>query len=130
MPLREIPGREIEGEIEDLEAEIEGGADLVDRRAAGREILQHLPCHRLGKRRDALRHDAMIAGEDADQRPVDGGPALALPGGEPFGDLLHAAEAAGRLGQFLVAGAHHVGRRHVGTGHRGDELADVVEGES
>jgi hypothetical protein len=77
-----------------------------------------------------LRDHAVIAGEDADQRAPDFRRSLALPGGEPFGDLLQAAEAAGRLGEVGVAGAHRIGRRHVGAGHRGDELADIVEGQS
>ena len=40
--LGDVAGRHVEREVEDLEAEVEGRADLVDRRPAGREILQHL----------------------------------------------------------------------------------------
>ena len=128
--MGEIAGRQVEREIEDLEAEIIGGADLVDRCPACCEILQHLARHRLRIGRNALGDDAVIAGEDADQRPVDPRRRLALPGGEPFGDLLEPAEAAGRLGQILVAGAHGVGGGHIGAGHAGDQLADIVEGQA
>ena len=43
--LRDVAGRHVEREVEDLEADVEGGADLVDRGAAGREVLQHLARH-------------------------------------------------------------------------------------
>ena len=39
----DVGRRHIEGEIEDLEAEVEAGADLVDRGASGGEVLEHLP---------------------------------------------------------------------------------------
>ncbi|MCY1378178.1 hypothetical protein D9M69_657910 [compost metagenome] len=72
----------------------------------------------------------MVAGEDADEWPVDRGLPLALPGREPFGDLLQAAQAAGRFSEVGVAGTHRVRGFHVGAGHRGNEFADIVEGQS
>ena len=68
----DVVGRHVEGEVEDLEAEAEAGADLVDRGAAGGEVLEHLPVdlRRIG--RHAPRCDAVAPGEDADERAVDG----------------------------------------------------------
>ena len=43
--LGDVAGRKVERQIEDLQAEIIGCADLVDRRAASREILHHLLGH-------------------------------------------------------------------------------------
>ena len=68
-----------------------------------------------------------LAGEDADQRPVDAGIGLALPGGEPFGDPFQAAEAAGRLGELPVAHPHGLDGRLVRAGHGRDQAADIVE---
>jgi hypothetical protein len=53
--------------------------------------------------RDGLVDDAVVAGEHHRQRPLDGRRMAALPGGEPFRDLLQAAERAGRLGQLGLA---------------------------
>ena len=53
--------------------------------------------------RDAVRGDAVVAGEDRDQRRARRRRRLALPGGQPFGDLLEPAERARRLGQRRVA---------------------------
>ena len=54
---------------------------------------------------DALRGDAMIAGEDQDLDPVEARRVAALPGGEPGDGLLQAPQAAGRLGQPRFARA-------------------------
>ncbi len=69
--IGDIAGRDVEREVEHLEAEIVGDADLVDRRAAGGEILHHLAASpKGGKGGDAARRDAVIAGEDG--RPAAG----------------------------------------------------------
>ena len=62
--MRDVAGRHVERELEDLETESEGRAYLVDRGAACGEIQDHLACHVGWVSRDTLRHDAMIAGED------------------------------------------------------------------
>ena len=110
-----------------LSEEIERLADLVDRRAAGLEIRHH----RLRDRRriggDALRDDAMIAGEDRDQRPIDMRPRRSLPGRHPFGNLLEPPERARGLGQLPLALARRRTRRLVGLWHFAQEIADIVE---
>ena len=58
----------IEGEFVDLERQVEGLADLVDRRAARGEVRHHRLGDRLRERRHPLRDDAVIAGVDGDQR--------------------------------------------------------------
>ena len=90
-----------------------------------------------GIRRDALGDDAMIAGEDGDQRRVDMRPA-ALPGRQEFGDLLEPAERAGGLGQLrlpLPRGRERlrVRRRHpfrsarISSNGRGGAVMDARE---
>ena len=111
-------------QFEDLEAEIEGLADLVDRRAAGLEIGDHLGGDRRRIGGDALLHHAMIAGEDRDHRALDARRMAALPARQPFGDLFEPAERARRLGQPRVAGADRgaglvIGPRHVVASRRG-----------
>ncbi len=123
----DVGGRHVEGEIEDLEAEVEARADLVDRGAAGREVLEHLPVDlgRIG--RDAARRDAVACGEDRDERSFDRRRRLALPGGEPFDEPFEPAEAAGGLRQVALALAHRRGRGLVRAGHHGYQSAHVVE---
>jgi hypothetical protein len=127
--LGEVGGRLLERQVVDLEAEVVGEAKLVDGGAAAAEVLDHLRGDRRRIGRDALRRDAMVAGEDRDQRAVDRGRAPALPGGEPFGDLLEAAEGARRLGEHRVAGANLRHRIGIRAGHGAEERADVVEGQ-
>ena len=106
---RDVAGRLLERQLEHAQRNVEGLADLIDRRAAGGEIGDH----RLGDRgrigRDALGDDAVIAGEDGDQRRVDVGGA-ALPAGEPFGDVLQPAERTGGLGQLGLPRPRRVDR--------------------
>ncbi len=69
--LGDVAGRLFQREFVDLQRDVEGLADLVDRRAAGGEIGDHRLSDRRRKRRNALRDDAVIAGENGDQRRVD-----------------------------------------------------------
>ncbi len=126
----DVVGRVVEGELEDLQADVEGRADLVDRRAAGREILQHGAgdFRRIG--RHALRDHTVVAGEDRDERPLDDRRRLVLPDGEPLDDLLESAETAGGLGQLRVARTHRVAGAGRGLGHQVEEIADIVEGQA
>ena len=109
----DVAGRPLERQLEHAQRNVEGLADLIDRRAAGGEIGDH----RLGDRgrigRDAVGDDAVIAGEDGDQRRIDMGRA-ALPAGEPFGDVLQPAERADGLGQLGLPRARRVDRGDVG----------------
>ena len=66
--LGDVARRHVEREVEHLEAEAEARADLVDRRAAGGEIVDHLAVDRGGIGRHAAGDDAVAAGEDAHQR--------------------------------------------------------------
>jgi hypothetical protein len=52
---RDIGGRHFQRQVEDLQAEIVGDADLVDRSTAGGEVFHHLRRHRGRERRHALR---------------------------------------------------------------------------
>ena len=97
--LRDVGSRKFQREIEDLEPEIVRNADLVDRRAAGREILHHLRRHARRERRDSLFDDTVIAREHRHQRPRHGWRA-AGPCSQPFGDFLESPERPGRLGQL------------------------------
>src|ERR1700678_3607683 len=100
-------------------------ADLVDR-GAGREIDDHRLRHRGGIERDAMRDDAVIAGENSDQRRVDMRRA-ALPGGEKFADLLQPAERSGRLGQLRLALTRGREGRRIRRRHPLQKSADIVE---
>ena len=75
-----------------------------------------------------LRDDAMIAGEDSDQRIVDMRARRSLPARHPFGDLLEPPERAWRFGQLRVAFPRRRPRRLVRFRHFPEKRADVVEG--
>jgi hypothetical protein len=117
------------GEVELVDAQV--GVDrlgeLVDGRTARQEILDHLRRHfrRIG--RDAARRHAMAAGEHRDARPLDPRAGAALPGGQPFRDLLQPAERARRLGELGLA-AHHLGPgREVGPRQVAQDAAHFLE---
>ena len=101
--------------------------ELVDGGPAGQEVLHHLPrdFRRIG--RDAARRHAVAAGEHRDARPLDPRAGAALPGGQPFGDLLEPAERARRLGELGLA-AHHLGPgREVRSRQVAQDAAHFVE---
>ena len=117
------------GEIEFVDAQVgvDGGGELVDGGPAVEEVLHHLLRHfrRIG--RNAALGDAVGAGEHRDPGPFDARMGAALPAGQPFGDLLQAAQRARRLGEFGLA-AHHFGPGgEVGTGHFPQDPAHFVE---
>lgn len=97
----DVARRIVERQVEDLQAEIVGDTDLVDRRAAGGKVLDHLLGDCWRKRRNSLFRHTVIAREDRDQRPIDSGHP-ARPGGQPEGDFLDAPERARRLRQLRV----------------------------
>jgi hypothetical protein len=124
---RDVAGRLIERQFEHFQRNVEGFADLIDRRAAAGEIGDHRLRHGLRERRNAVGDDAVVAGENRDQRRLDMRARRALPGREPFHDLFEPPQRARRLGQLRLARLDGGERRRVGLGHRGDEGADIVE---
>src|SRR3546814_3255116 len=70
-------------------SDLSGGCrQRVDRRAAGFEIGDHLGRDGRGKGADAVRGDAVIAGEDRGARAVEARALARLPAGEEDSDLL------------------------------------------
>ena len=125
--LRDVAGRLLQRELVDLQRNIEGLADLVDRRAAGGEIRHHRLRHRRRERRDPLRHDAVIAGEDCDQQLIDMRPGGALPAGQEGRNLLEPPERAGRLGQLPLTLPRGRDGSLVRRRHFLEQRADIVE---
>ena len=125
--VHDVGGGDVESEIEGLEAEVVGGADLVDRGAAGREILEHLSVDLWGVSRDAARRDPVACGKDADERAVDRRDRLALPRGKPFDQPFEPAQAPGRLGQLAIARPHCPDGGFVRPRHLVEQAANVRE---
>ena len=129
LHLRGIPHR---AQIDHLERRAELPRQHADGRAATGEIAHHLGRHRLRESGYAIRRDAMIASEDGNRDPFDGGARTPLQPGEPDRQRLQFAERAGGLGQRLLPprrlfrgnavrllnGAHRPGRAHIGSPFR------------
>jgi hypothetical protein len=81
----------VEVELVDAQVGVDAAGELVDRRPAAQEVFDHLAgdFRRIG--RHAARRHAMGAGEHRNARPLDPRARAALPGGQPFGDLLQPA---------------------------------------
>ena len=126
--LREIAGRRVERQRVDAEIGADRRAELVNRRTAGREVADHLLGHRGRERRDALRRDAMIAGEDEHLDAFGAGRIGRLPRRHPCRDVLEPGERAGRLGELGVARLSGRAASFIGAGQLGDQAAQVVEG--
>ena len=124
---RDIAGGQIKRQIEGLETDIEGFANLVDGRTAAAEIIEHLlrDAGRIG--RNASCRDAVIASEYRDERTHDGGTGFALPGCEPFDDFFQTAKAAGWLGEKLITRADSFHRNEIGFRHFGNQAANIIE---
>jgi adenosylcobinamide-GDP ribazoletransferase len=99
----EVRGRPFEVERDDLQAGARHRRKLVDGGAARGKIRHHLRRHLRRKCRDPLRHHAVISGEHQRFDAAELRGASALPSGKPDGDVLKAAQAAGRLRQCGVA---------------------------
>ena len=127
----DVRRRLVERQLEDFQAEPVGVADLVDRRAAGGEVRHHLPRHRLREGGDAARGDAVVGGEDGDQRARPS-PAVA----RPCQAATHAAISSSRprLPAGLVSTASRARDRRrrglVRAGQVGEQAPDVVEGQA
>ena len=127
----DVRRRLVERELEDLQPEVVGLAELVDRRAAGGEIRHHLPRDRL---RDRPRRRARRC-RDWRRRPRRAGassPACA----RPCQAATHAAISSSRprLPAGLVSTASRARDRRRGSlvraGQIVDEPPDVVEGQA
>ena len=84
----------------------------ADRRAAGREVRQHLRGHLLRVRADALRGDAVVGGRDHDSGPQPPGRGRPADRGDAHGEVLQPAETAARLRLGVERGAAPRPRRH------------------
>ena len=124
---RDVERRHFEREFEDLEPEAGLRADLVDGRAAGREIRHHGGRHRGRIGRHAARRHAVIAGKHRNERTVDRGLGRALDGAEPDRQVFQAAERARRLGKIEIARPYRLRGRFVEGGHLRHQGANVVE---
>ena len=74
------------------------GAPARDRRAAAREVEQHLRRHVLRVRADTLGGDAVVGGHDDDARAATARRRRAANRSERHGEVLQPAETAARLG--------------------------------
>ncbi len=92
------------------------------------EIRHHRLRHRRRISRNALGDDAVVAGEDGDQRVQDMRPGRGLPAGHEGRNLLEPPERPGRLGELSLPLARRGCRRLVRPRHLQEEGADVVEG--
>jgi len=126
--LRDVLGRQMQRQVEHLQADVVGEAELVDRGAScGGEF--HRARGRLhGLRRDAVPRDPVIAGEDRHQRPVDGGRPPA-PACQPCGKLLQPAKRFPRLLGPGELRAHPLSRSFVSRRQAAHEVAEIVEGQ-
>ena len=126
--LREIAGRMVEVERDDVELGAGDAGELVDGGAAAGEIRHHLHGDFGREGRHALRGDAVVAGEDEDLHPVELRHVAALPARQPGGDRLQPAEAALRLGQRVLAAGDGLGRRIAAGGQIEAGGAQFIEG--
>ena len=125
----EVGGRQMQRQIVDLQAEIVGDADLVDRRAAGSGKLDQ-PLRRLDRpRRNAVAGNAVIAGKDRDDRAQHLRLAAGR-GGEPRRDLLQPAERVSGLVHAGEGFAHLRCRAVVERRQMRQQRAKIVEGQS
>jgi hypothetical protein len=106
----DVTGRQVEREVEHLEAEIVGGAKLANRRRA-RGAAFHLRGGCAGRQgRDVARRDAVAAGEDRKERPQDHRSRTAAPAGQPHGHFFQAAKRTADTGTVAEIRGHARGR--------------------
>lgn len=100
----DVSGREIKREVKDLQSQIMGEADLIDRGAAGGTEFDHARGCRDVMARDAMPRDAVIAGKERHQRaPHSRG--AACPARQPRCRFLDAAERSrhpARAGKLIM----------------------------
>ncbi len=112
----EIRGRLVERQRDDAKLGARLACQLIDGGAAGREIRHHLRRDLGGIGRDALRGDAVIAGEYEDLDLAEPRRASPLPEAEPGHGLLETAQAPRRFGQRAFAARHRGGGVRVALG--------------
>ena len=108
--LREIAGRTVEVERNDVELRTGDAGELVDGGAAAGEIRHHLHGDLRREGRYALRGDAVVAGKDQDFYAIELRHVAALPAGQPSGYGFQSAKAALRLGQRVLAAGDSICR--------------------
>ena len=101
--LREIGGGGFELQRNDAQRRAGRARELVDGGAACGKIRHHLHGDLGRVRGDALRGDAVIAGEHQHLGALEPRRRVALPMGEEGGELLQPPEAFRRLGQRVLA---------------------------
>ena len=145
----EISRRLVERQRQHAQLRICDPGQLIDGRAACREIRNHLHGDRSGIRGNALGRDAVVSGEHQDIYALETRRTSALPARKPCDRLLEAAQTAGRLGERFIArrnrhGSRCIARRNVAAcggqlgqrrkshdpklavGQRGTAIADIV----
>jgi hypothetical protein len=90
----EVARRSIEINRNDPQLRLSQLGDLVDGRAAGSEVHNHLFGDRLWICGHAVRGDAMIAGEDGDRHPFEVRHFTSLPARHPYHQLFKATETS------------------------------------
>ncbi len=126
--FRYVARRMFQRQIENFQPEIVGDADLVDRRAPGCKIFDHLCRHARRKRRDVLGRDAMIAGKHRNQRAIDLRRALSGPCGKPCRDLFHAPQRTCGLRQRSLTLANGPFRPQIRPRQIADQFPEIVKG--
>src|SRR5690606_35544221 len=76
--------------------------ELIDCRAAALEVRNHLRGNRSWVRRNALRANPVVAGEDQDVYAIQPRLRYTLPACKPASEFLEPAEGARRLRQFVL----------------------------
>jgi adenosylcobinamide-GDP ribazoletransferase len=129
-PESDVLGGFLERQFEYLEAQSEGLADLVHRRATGLEIGHHLPRDLLGVGSDSLVDDTVIAGEDCHHDARHPRRVMSLPGAQPFSQLFQPPQRTRRLGQLRLA--RPAGGNRIGVSLRQilEQVADIVKGQA
>jgi hypothetical protein len=121
-PAREIGGTCSNANIDDREPRARAAREHVDRRAAAREIGDHLRCHFAGVRRHAVGGDAVVGGEHGDRRGERRRNRAPLARREPAGQLLESSERALRLRKRGLARERRGERSAIGSGNHRLEL--------
>ena len=102
-------------------------AELVDRGAAGDEVLHHLRGDRGRIGRNAARGHTVVAGKDQGAGMVEPRRVARLPGRKPDRQLLEPAERAGRLGQLRLAQGRRGAGLEIGARQMGQQRADLLQ---
>jgi hypothetical protein len=101
--LGEVCGRSVEIERDNPQPRSRHGRELIDGGTAAGEIRHHLGRHLGRKRRNALCHDAVIAGKYQHLDTVEPRRISPLPLGEPDGEFFQATETARGLCKQSIA---------------------------